>query len=279
MACLLDDDDSPRQAQRCTRRERRRARIERSRGASIAGRAQGGASRVAHASCEANDSNSGAARKRGKLEAEIFPLLRRRLPATARERCNSCLRDTPPRQPRNDYGFKKTDQRHAARRRTKRICSAAAASFAPRSVEIRQNIIGHRACGLQTRLGLCADRVRHVGARGTFAMLDQPARQHGRGVFLHPTVQQLADFLAQIGGVSQTGKLIALQGVTRSGKEKLPRGLSAVAGQKVLQQRDADSNSTVIIVNGTVVTGGCGKLWKFPRADNPTKTGKRGCEL
>ena len=259
MACLIDDDGCTRDAQRGAWYERRRARVEPDDGAHTRQRARGEASRVAGESCETNNASKGAARRGASLEAQRFPLLRLRQSATARERCKSFLCDTPPRQRRNDNRLGKTGSQRPPEHRQERLRSAAAASLSWSDVEIRQNIIGHSvpvSPGPFRRGVLCLDR------RGKIRMLDQPARQQGRGVFFDPTLQQLANFLAQIGGVRQAGKLIALQGVTRSRQEKVPRGLSAVAGQGVLQCRGAYVNSTVNTVNGTSVTGNCGNLWK-----------------
>ena len=59
-----------------------------------------------------------------------------------------------------------------------------------------------------------------------FPLLHQPARQHGRGIFLHPQVEQRADLLAEIGGVAETREFITLQRISRSREKKLPRRLS-----------------------------------------------------
>ena len=259
MACLIDDERRTRHTLRCTRRERRRARVEPDDGADTRHRARGKASRVADESRETNSTSSGATRKGASLEAQRFPLLRHRQSATARERCNSFLCDTPPRQPRNDKRFKKTDSRRPREHRTWRANLPAAASFPCSDVEIHQNIIGRSVTVLPSTFGR---GVLLLGRCGMVRMLDQPARQHGCGVFLDPTLQQLTDFFAQIGGVRQARKLIALQRVTRSREKKLPGGLSAVAGQRVLQRRGAQVNSAVNAVNGTSVTGSCGNLWK-----------------
>jgi hypothetical protein len=259
MACLIHRDRCTRDAQRGARQERRRARVEPDDGAGTRQRPRGGAPRVADGSRETNNTSSGATRKGASLEAHPFPLLRHRQSATTRERCNSFLCDTPPRQRRNHNRLGKTDSQRPPEHRTEHLRSAAAASLPWSDVEIRQNIIGH---SVPVPPGPFRRGVLFLDRCGTIRVLDQPARQHGRGVFLHPTLQQLGDFLAQIGGVRQAGKLIALQRVTRSRQEKVPRGLGAVAGQKVLRLREAQSNSTVNTVNGTSVSGNCGNLWK-----------------
>ena len=69
-----------------------------------------------------------------------------------------------------------------------------------------------------------------------FPLLHQPARQHGRGIFLHPQVEQPADLLAEIGGMAETREFIALQRVSRSRDKKLPRRLSLVMVHAGLQE-------------------------------------------
>src|SRR5260370_11956657 len=61
-----------------------------------------------------------------------------------------------------------------------------------------------------------------------FPLVHQPARQHGRGVFLHPKVQQRGNLLAEIGGMVETREFKALQRISRSREEKLPRRLRLV---------------------------------------------------
>jgi len=57
-----------------------------------------------------------------------------------------------------------------------------------------------------------------------FPLLHQPARQHGRGILLHPQVKQRADLLAEIGGMAEPREFIALQRVSRSREKKLHGG-------------------------------------------------------
>lgn len=65
-----------------------------------------------------------------------------------------------------------------------------------------------------------------------FAMLHEPAGEHGGGVFFHPLVEEGRDFLAQIGRMAQPGKFVAMQAVAGSREEKLPRRLGGpVDGQ------------------------------------------------
>lgn len=107
--------------------------------------------------------------------------------------------------------------------------SERAAVFGSQNGSIRKKIIGHRMHSIAARWGARKD-VR--GPRGAFPLLEKPPGQHGRGVFLHPLIDQRANFLPEIGGVSQTRKLKALQGVPRSREKELPRWQSRAGGHR-----------------------------------------------
>jgi len=62
----------------------------------------------------------------------------------------------------------------------------------------------------------------------TLPLLHQPARQHGRGVFLDPKVEKRGNLLAEIGGMVETREFVALQRISRSREKKLPRRLRLV---------------------------------------------------
>lgn len=103
---------------------------------------------------------------------------------------------------------------------------------------IRKNIIGH---GLRRRTwhGTLRRSGRGVAVRGKqpfarsvfgkagrpFALFDQPAREHGAGVLFHPLIEQSANLLAEIGGMTETREFVALERVARSREKKLPRRL------------------------------------------------------
>jgi hypothetical protein len=97
--------------------------------------------------------------------------------------------------------------------------------------------------------------------RGAFALLHQPARQHCGGVLLKPGVQQLHDLLAEIGGVAEPRKLIALQGIARRREKELPGRLGFVV-QGDLQGKLRHGISRVNTVNSTHVPTYCGKMCK-----------------
>jgi len=62
----------------------------------------------------------------------------------------------------------------------------------------------------------------------TLAMFHQPARQHSGRIFLHPEIEQRANFLPEIGGMAKARKLVTLQGVARCREKELPRRLGSV---------------------------------------------------
>ena len=75
---------------------------------------------------------------------------------------------------------------------------------------------------------------------GTFALLHQPAGQHGGGIFLTPKIEKSADLLAEIGGMAEPREFIALQRISRSGEQELPRRLGfVVVHGGLLEERQA----------------------------------------
>src|SRR5271169_4336847 len=105
--------------------------------------------------------------------------------------------------------------------------SGRATIYGLRGGSIRKKIIGHgmRAFVVQFARG---KHVRRPG--GAFSLFEKPARQHGGGVFLHPLINQRANFLAEIGGVRETRQFKTLQGIPRSREQELPRRLSRASG-------------------------------------------------
>jgi len=95
---------------------------------------------------------------------------------------------------------------------------------------IRKNIIGHgMRPGTGRGMAACREQISGRGALGsagwTFALLDEPAGEHGAGVLFHPLIEQSANLLAEIGSVGKTGKFIALERIARGREKKLPRRL------------------------------------------------------
>src|SRR5208282_3631703 len=97
-----------------------------------------------------------------------------------------------------------------------------------------------------------------------FALIHQPACQHGRGVFLEVLIQERSQFLAQIGRVSEAGKFIGLQRVAGSGQQELPGRLGVVRVHENLpdnvlwKRRENSTTSPYIVTSNPRVTS----LWK-----------------
>jgi len=139
--------------------------------------------------------------------------------------------------------------------------SGMTARCAGRSGTIRQNIIGHGMTVGASRLPI--GRIFH-GENGTLSLLDQPAGEHGRRIFLEPLIQQFTNLLAEIGGVGKTRKLIGLQGIARGREKKFPGGLGTELRHLILPKDGVGKYRGHIdtrVINGTSV-GGVTGLWK-----------------
>jgi hypothetical protein len=80
-----------------------------------------------------------------------------------------------------------------------------------------QKIIGRSAILGNRRFG----NPGAVGNRsGMLTLIDEVAREQRGRVFLEPLIEQRRNLFAEIGGVPETGKLIGLERVARSGKQK-----------------------------------------------------------
>jgi len=91
--------------------------------------------------------------------------------------------------------------------------SSGASDCGRRDRPIRKKVIGHsRSYRRNTFTG------RRVFLRllRTFPLLHQPAREHRRGIVLHPLVEKAANLFAEIGGMAKTREFIALQRIARS---------------------------------------------------------------
>jgi hypothetical protein len=86
----------------------------------------------------------------------------------------------------NNVPAKNTTNSKKLRRKFVEI-SGMAARRARQGHAIYQNIIGRSATGGIGRFGL---EIIRGGQHGLFALLDQPARQHGRSVFLKVLIEQ-----------------------------------------------------------------------------------------
>jgi len=146
--------------------------------------------------------------------------------------------------------------------------SRTTAKFGPCARSIREKIIGRSMCGLTS----CVEGRRPLvfGCRalaglarrgGVLALLHQPARQHGRSVFLKPGIQQLSDFLAEIRRVAQAREFVTLQRITGCREQEFPRRLGFVI-QGALPGKHLHSKCVVNTVNSTHVRGDCGEVCK-----------------
>ncbi|HYY72160.1 MAG TPA: hypothetical protein VE778_01070 [Candidatus Bathyarchaeia archaeon] len=89
-----------------------------------------------------------------------------------------------------------------------------------------------------------AVRGKQALARGVFgsagrpvALFDQPAREHGAGVFFHPLVEQGANLLAEIGGMGKAREFVTLERIARRREKKFPRRLGLGTGHFSLLRR------------------------------------------
>jgi len=149
-----------------------------------------------------------------------------------------CSRSTPPRRIARSV-IRDGGSRGASFRSSKIDCTSRRTSNSCRwSGSIRQNIIGHarrpgtlRRTGHAIRCGAAARGKQSLtqgvfgNARRPFALLDQPAREHGASALFHLLVEQRANLLAEIGGMGQSRKFVALKRIARSREKELPRRL------------------------------------------------------
>jgi hypothetical protein len=91
-----------------------------------------------------------------------------------------------------------------------------------------------------------------IGNRtGMLALIDQVAREQRGGVFLEPLIEQSRNLFAEIGGMPESGKLVGLKRVARSGKQKLPGSLGVEFRHKNLRgpgQREYESDIDRIVL-------------------------------
>jgi len=136
----------------------------------------------------------------------------------------------------------------AARLQNWSCASLSTANFGRRGRLMREKIIGHGMRGLAPSIAVHRSFLRDA----VLALLHQPTRQQSRSVLIEPGIQQLRDLFAEIGGVVQTRKFVAVQGIARGREQKLPRRLSFVI-HGVLRE-GATSTITVLLVRSIVPT-------------------------
>ncbi len=169
--------------------------------------------------------------------------------------------DTPPRMPPMNPAAGKNKQKRHENLRSGGEVSGSPTRSARRNDAVRENIIGHTAALVIGGLG---GRCGFFGENGAFALIHEPASEHGGGVLLEILIEEGAQFLAEIGGVSEPGEFVGLEGVTGSGEEELPRWLRVVGVhenllEQVLWKRRINSST----LNKEVTSNpGVTSLWK-----------------
>jgi len=167
---------------------------------------------------------------------------------------------TPPRiLPVEPTAGKNKQERHEKVRREDEVSGSSRRS-ARWNDAVRKNIIGRTSAlvfgGLRGRSGLFAED-------GAFALIHEPASEHGGSVFLEVLVEEGGQLLAEIGGMSETGKFVGLERVAGSGEKEFPGRLGVMGVHKnlleqVLWKRQMDSSTDrTIVTSNPRVTG----LW------------------
>jgi hypothetical protein len=184
---------------------------------------------------------------RGSEAAGNGPLARRN-PREERDQQN-----TPPPEPGTERrGVTKAGKSEKTLRRRRESLGTRAKSGVRRA-SLFENIIGHRIAanwsGWRVGGGVFG------AVNGAFALLDEPASEHGVGIFLEPLVEEGTDLFADVGGVAEAREFVALKRVARCGEKELPGWLGIVTGhgalrECVLQEQLADA----ITVSGRVTS-------------------------
>jgi hypothetical protein len=134
-------------------------------------------------------------------------------------------------------------------------------------------------CGRGFGGGLVRRGLGFRGKHGALALLDQPARDHGVGVFIEPLVEQGRDLLAEIGRVTEAREFVALQGVAGGGEKELPGWLGAIGVHGDLRPHWVTYNAGYpnsedsVIASNRRVTG----LWKSVESEEISARACSGC--
>jgi len=169
--------------------------------------------------------------------------------------------DTPPLMPPViPAAAKNKPKRHETVRRADETSGSSTGS-ARRNDTIPKKVIGRTT---PLVFGRCGRGSSHFAEDGAFALIHQPARQHGCGVFLEVLIQERPQFLAQIRRMSEAGKFVALQGIAGSGEKEFPGRLGVVGvhenlPDQVLWKRWGDSTTRTYIVTSNPRDN---SLWK-----------------
>jgi hypothetical protein len=142
-----------------------------------------------------------------------------------------------------------------------RGCGGVAGEFTSRAVRhfpaLRRPAVVHRCSPEPTRV-----RIARAGPVARAAP-SPPARQHGRGIFFQPGIQQLRDLLAEIGRVAEPQRFVALQRIAGSGEKKAPGRLGFVGAHNDLHRQYDEITSLITTVDSTYLCTRCGKARHF----------------
>jgi len=159
--------------------------------------------------------------------------------------------------------------------------SVAAARNVWASETIRQKIIGHKmAVGWRRTGGGFIRRSLDVGgAHIAFAQLEEHAGDHSVGIFIEQLIEERVDFLAQIGGVTETRKFVAVQGIAGSREEEFPRRLGAAGGHVALRANRVTQNGLYRSISHSVITSNriVTALWKTVESEEKFVRACSGC--
>ena len=184
--------------------------------------------------------------------------------------------DTPPLMPPMiPAAAKNKPKRHETVRRADETSGPSTGS-ARRNDAFPKKVIGRTT---PLVFGRCGRRSSHFAEDGAFALIHQPARQHGRGIFLEVLIQERSQFLAQIRCMSEAGKFIALQGIAGSGEKEFPGRLGVVGvhenlPDQVLWKRWEDSTIRTYIVTSNPRDN---NLWKSVQSVENVLRACSGC--
>lgn len=158
------------------------------------------------------------------------------------ERAARASRHTRPRESRWGFLHDEISEHLLTEHGKMRFTSRRAAANGRGSTPIRKKVIGRRM-RVQPREFVRTNRFRF--ARRALALFHQPAREHGTRIFLKPLVEQRANLLTEIGGVTEAREFVTLQGIPRRREKKFPRRLCLGTGHVGLLGKAGASKVTV----------------------------------
>ena len=158
------------------------------------------------------------------------------------------------------------DDGPASGRRNRVIASGRTTLLRRRNRRIAEKIIGHSARRippirrglLRGKSGLRAEQ-RFGGFAVMLALFHKPAGEHGGGGLLLPLIEQSGNLLSKVSCVRKTCEFKALQAVTGSREQEIPRRLGNVTGQGYLPAGTAARYHDGNIKYKYFCVGRCGK--------------------